>query len=541
MKKTILLFTFFLIFITVVFAQKIEIKHYDHCVYFNSNEDILNADAEKKLKEQLDFILTKEIQSIDVVGHTDERGSLEYNRKLSQRRVNTVQFYLKSRGVDSAVISSSFKGETKPVSDNSSALGMANNRRVEIRFYVNEIILEAAINANNILIEKNDEMNVISFSEPKERLIAFQQFHNQLDKEAQEFSIDANESGIIEGKQKTVIYFEENSFCDCVTKEEIKGNINVSLKEYYALGDFLNAGLNTNSNDEYLQSAGTINMEVSQNGKEVCLKENQNYKIFFPKNKMNKDSYEDMNIFSGELDEEGAVNWNVMQGGARLENGTIINLEKCKSSRRKNYRSKMPLRDRTYYFMNYRDVWKKYKYKRSEKGKEEIRDYNQNIRLQYAECLHRKDSLYNVELAKFPAMYSKLKREGYYPKSLLFSNYLFTASDFKWINCDRFQRMPDFKKVLVSIKIEPKQTQGVKLILKSSNSIVSASLNYKRYNFGRLPKRKSAILVVYDYTEEDRPKLAKLNFKIGDKISGDDLVFKSYNIDDFKNELAKLN
>lgn len=73
--------------------------------------------------------------SVKVIGHTDNIGSREYNDSLSLRRAETVAAYLKTVGVDGALIQTEGKGMADPVSDNKTEKGRAENRRVEIRFY----------------------------------------------------------------------------------------------------------------------------------------------------------------------------------------------------------------------------------------------------------------------------------------------------------------------------------------------------------------------------------------------------------------------
>ena len=70
---------------------------------------------------------------IDVMGHTDSTGSDAYNLDLSQRRAASVTNYLTSRGVSRARIESIGYGEQYPVADNTTEVGRAQNRRVEIR------------------------------------------------------------------------------------------------------------------------------------------------------------------------------------------------------------------------------------------------------------------------------------------------------------------------------------------------------------------------------------------------------------------------
>ena len=67
-----------------------------------------------------------------VVGHTDSTGSEAYNQGLSERRAQTVANKLIELGGSSEQIEVQGEGETRPVADNRTAEGRAQNRRVEI-------------------------------------------------------------------------------------------------------------------------------------------------------------------------------------------------------------------------------------------------------------------------------------------------------------------------------------------------------------------------------------------------------------------------
>lgn len=69
---------------------------------------------------------------IVVAGHTDSRGSDDFNQALSERRAGTVGDYLLGQGVVEARIDAVGFGEKYPVADNGSAAGRAENRRVEL-------------------------------------------------------------------------------------------------------------------------------------------------------------------------------------------------------------------------------------------------------------------------------------------------------------------------------------------------------------------------------------------------------------------------
>jgi outer membrane protein OmpA-like peptidoglycan-associated protein len=67
----------------------------------------------------------------EVDGHTDNTGGASHNLQLSQQRADAVRAQLTKMGVDAARLSSKGFGDSKPISDNNSLEGRANNRRVE--------------------------------------------------------------------------------------------------------------------------------------------------------------------------------------------------------------------------------------------------------------------------------------------------------------------------------------------------------------------------------------------------------------------------
>ena len=78
--------------------------------------------------------VTKEFDKtvIEVAGHTDSRGSADYNQGLSERRAGAVASYLESQGVIPLRIIAVGLGEDMPVADNSNSEGQLLNRRVEL-------------------------------------------------------------------------------------------------------------------------------------------------------------------------------------------------------------------------------------------------------------------------------------------------------------------------------------------------------------------------------------------------------------------------
>ncbi|HET9959706.1 MAG TPA: OmpA family protein, partial [Polyangiaceae bacterium] len=102
-------------------------------VIFASGRAELLPGARNKL-DQVATALAQAGQSgkIVVEGHTDSRGSASMNEELSQRRAAAVRDYLISKGVSADRMEAQGMGPSRPIADNDTAEGRANNRRVEI-------------------------------------------------------------------------------------------------------------------------------------------------------------------------------------------------------------------------------------------------------------------------------------------------------------------------------------------------------------------------------------------------------------------------
>lgn len=102
-------------------------------VNFASNQAGLTSAAKKVLDKTIAAIIAHGFTSVSLVGHTDNAGGPSANVGLSDRRAKSVYAYivkrLKAAGVK---ITTAGKAEADPVASNSTAAGMANNRRVEI-------------------------------------------------------------------------------------------------------------------------------------------------------------------------------------------------------------------------------------------------------------------------------------------------------------------------------------------------------------------------------------------------------------------------
>ncbi len=103
------------------------------------------AELSPHARESLEQAAVRLSRHPDVVlyveGHTDERGTTEYNVALGERRAEVVIDYLARMGVDRARLSPISFGEERPRRDGEGAEAMAANRRVEFRLMRGDIQL----------------------------------------------------------------------------------------------------------------------------------------------------------------------------------------------------------------------------------------------------------------------------------------------------------------------------------------------------------------------------------------------------------------
>lgn len=100
-------------------------------IQFNSGSDVLrrssyaSLDQVAKLMEENDF-------GLKLSGYTDNTGRPESNLELSKRRANAVKQYLLDKGIDASRMTADGYGIADPIADNATAVGRAQNRRVEL-------------------------------------------------------------------------------------------------------------------------------------------------------------------------------------------------------------------------------------------------------------------------------------------------------------------------------------------------------------------------------------------------------------------------
>jgi OOP family OmpA-OmpF porin len=103
---------------------------------FKVDSAVLSDDAKPKLNNMAQVLNDNRYLFAKILGHTDSDGSKKYNKKLSQKRVDSVINYLVSKGVDKNSLEGVGYGEEQPIESNKTPEGKQKNRRVEIELYI---------------------------------------------------------------------------------------------------------------------------------------------------------------------------------------------------------------------------------------------------------------------------------------------------------------------------------------------------------------------------------------------------------------------
>ena len=102
-------------------------------IQFDHDSATIRGESERTLEEIAKALRDAGDLNLYVVGHTDSRGALDYNRELSRRRADAVVKALQQRfGIDGKRLTPVGVGPVAPVAGNSSDAGRARNRRVEL-------------------------------------------------------------------------------------------------------------------------------------------------------------------------------------------------------------------------------------------------------------------------------------------------------------------------------------------------------------------------------------------------------------------------
>ena len=102
-------------------------------IFFDFDKSTVLQQSYNELKGLIEILHKYPKMKIEVGGHTDGRGSIDYNLRLSESRAKAVVDYLISKGIDPARLKYKGYGKSQPIDTNNTEEGRARNRRVEFK------------------------------------------------------------------------------------------------------------------------------------------------------------------------------------------------------------------------------------------------------------------------------------------------------------------------------------------------------------------------------------------------------------------------
>ena len=102
-------------------------------ILFNTDESVLLPQSYNDLHKLITLLNEHPTMTIELRGHTDNQGTTEHNRALSDARAKAVAEYLIGQGIDRNRLKWKGFGKTQPIDTNDTPEGRQNNRRVEYR------------------------------------------------------------------------------------------------------------------------------------------------------------------------------------------------------------------------------------------------------------------------------------------------------------------------------------------------------------------------------------------------------------------------
>ena len=112
---------------------------------FDFDSDVLRNEARANLATFAKSLDKYPGTDVLIVGHTDNKGTDEYNATLSAKRAAAAEAYLASQGVTRTRLRSTGRGEAEPLATNDTETGRQQNRRVEIAIYANQQLKTQAL------------------------------------------------------------------------------------------------------------------------------------------------------------------------------------------------------------------------------------------------------------------------------------------------------------------------------------------------------------------------------------------------------------
>lgn len=539
MKKLI-----YLLVVTLCFSSFTQAKTTTKkmTVLFNTAKHNLTKTAINELADFLKKNSTNLDYEFTIEGHTDSRGNLNYNKKLSLDRTTQVKKFLVENGIAEELISFNYKGELDPEKPNINDKNMTANRRVELTL--------TTYRFDNI--------------EELEQALSPQKTSHH--------TINPDKETVIEGRKGVKVLIEPNIFI-YEDGSPVKETIQCELTEALSYQDFISSGLLTKSDDAMLETGGMVKIDAKTvSGKPVKIKSGKSLIVAIP----NDNRQDNMEVFTSNAGDNWATTNKPISKKftyafkERFPKMSNNNIKMPKFVYKKKDQPKAPnppnmaripfepkqssfIRPIPWYKFGkekkkarqeaaYSKAIERYhkrleRYERNEASyKKKSTAYNkaldeyhvaldcwkdkkimaqQNFKNTpvYKKAAKRHEAIYLYNLAQYQQEvklwrtkkknYAATKGEemdkmGITDKEAL-NSYVFAFNQLSWINVDRFYHMSEKEKQTIVLKTEKVGDERVLIMFNNINSMLSMTPNSdeKTYTQENFPKREPAVIFAY--------------------------------------------
>lgn len=545
-------------------------------VYFDSDQSELTNEAQTTLDQLMQELPQLSDCEITLFAHTDDVGTLSYNKALANRRAKAVQAYLAKHQIKAKKTTVASYGEENPAHSNADELGRSKNRRVDV------------------IINTSTPLTLDGFLETVQA------------EQTQQYTIDGTKDNKLVAEQGTTFWIAAGSL---VLEDGSlpTAPIEVTIREAYSYSDMILNGLSTHASDQLLETGGMVYIEATADGKPLTIKEGQAVPIALPGTEFQSD----MQLFTGEVDAHNNVeNWAVTERSfgksldavidmrrkpRRPERTVFVSTKVNEEGKPKKvpYRSaprkpKPPSKDKTRFHATilHKIFWSKDKRAAKEQAlyeqavanyEERLRTYERRQKNYKAHLVRRQQYLkdlavwekevaikkeiqfekdvkqYQIKYERYLKAIAKWEEERLEKLTELddfesvgnvataaLSAYFTNITDLGWINCDRFRSLPEEEKTQLVITDNNETAERIFVVFNDSNSILRTNRyqdDVYRTNF--LPKNANVTIIGLKF-EGRHPMLAKLTTQ-ADAQPTYELEYKPYSLQELKAELVVLN
>ena len=204
-------------------------------IHFDFDKATLRSTSEQELERLYGLLIKNKSIRLEIAGHTDNKGTIEYNIELSRNRAKAVVDFLVNKGIERTRLQANGYGETEPITTNTSAVGRQFNRRTEFEvmdttfhYLSHPIRLKHIANDENIWRELpmklhfpiNEANRIYAFSEERSKdLIIFMKTHKEVN-----IAIVSRADETLEKKSEQLVYLRAQAGRNLLLRGGIEGN-----------------------------------------------------------------------------------------------------------------------------------------------------------------------------------------------------------------------------------------------------------------------------------------------------------------------------